>query len=310
MLAPIILFTYNRYEQTKECIKSLLKNSLASESEIFIFSDGGKNTDDNDEVIKIREYLKTITGFKKNNYIFKKNNEGLADSVIGGVTKIINEYEKVIVLEDDLIVSEDFLAYMNEALKTFENREDIWSISGYTPQLKVLDKLEEDIYLVKRGCSWGWATWKNRWNENNWELLDFDSLKRERKRKKEFNKCGNDMFRMLELQKLNRINSWAIRWCYNQFKLEKWTVYPKYSKILNDGFGEKATHGGIFTEKFTVKLSNKVIKLEKKVSPKEEIMKSFKEHNDLNIIGIIGYFLRKHNLFYKEIKKILIKIRG
>lgn len=310
MLAPIILFTYNRYEETKKCINSLLSNSLASDSEIFIFSDGGKDINNLDDVIKVRKYLKTITGFRKINYIFKEKNQGLANSVISGVTEIINKYDKVIVLEDDLIVAEDFLEYMNEALTVFECREDIWSISGYTPQLKNLDEIDEDIYLVKRGCSWGWGTWKDRWSKNNWELSDFYLLKKEKNRKKDFNKCGNDMFKMLELQKMNRINSWAIRWCYNQFKLGKWTVYPKYSKILNNGFGEKATHGGIFSDKFIVKLSNKTIKFEKNILPKEEIMMSFKKHNDLSIQGKIGYFLRKHNLFYKEIKKILIKIRG
>lgn len=310
MLAPVVLFTYNRYEETKRCINSLLNSSLVGESEIFIFSDGSKNNEDFEKVFKVREYLKSINGFKKINFIFKEKNEGLANSIIKGVTEIINQYGKVIVLEDDLIVAPDFLEYMNEGLNIYEGREDIWSISGYTPPLKILKNIEEDIYLTQRGCSWGWGTWEKKWNENSWDLLDFESLRKDRKRIEKFNKSGNDMFKMLELQKLNRINSWAIRWGYNQFKLNKWTVYPKYSKILNEGFGIGATHGGVFIEKFQSELDFHKIKFLKNVMPREEIILAFKKHNDLSIAGEIGYFLRKYNLFYKQIKRLMLKIRG
>ena len=37
-------------------------------------------------------------------------------------------------------------------------------------------------------------------------------------------------------------NSWAIRFCYNQFKLNMFTVFPVLSKVNNIGFGEDATN--------------------------------------------------------------------
>ncbi len=42
-LAPIVLFTYNRPWHTRQTVEALKKNYLASESELFIYSDGPKN---------------------------------------------------------------------------------------------------------------------------------------------------------------------------------------------------------------------------------------------------------------------------
>ena len=44
-LAPIALFVYNRFGTTKKTVEALKKNYLASQSELFIFSDGGIQTE-------------------------------------------------------------------------------------------------------------------------------------------------------------------------------------------------------------------------------------------------------------------------
>ena len=104
-LAPIVLFTYNRPWHTKQTIEALQKNELAKESELFIFSDGGKDEASWEKVNEVRDYLKTTNGFKKVILTFQDKNIGLADSIISGVTKIVNQYGKIIVLEDDIVTS-------------------------------------------------------------------------------------------------------------------------------------------------------------------------------------------------------------
>ena len=112
-LAPIVLFVYNRLDHTQKTVQALLDNQLADKSTIFIFSDSAKDNKERYKVNQVREYIKTIDGFKKINIINRDKNYGLADSIIDGVTKIISEFDKVIVLEDDLVSSPFFLKYMN-----------------------------------------------------------------------------------------------------------------------------------------------------------------------------------------------------
>ena len=64
-LAPIVIFSYKRLNLLKKLINSLKKNKLSQKSILYIFSDGPKSLKDGRQVIKVRKYIKKITGFKK-----------------------------------------------------------------------------------------------------------------------------------------------------------------------------------------------------------------------------------------------------
>ena len=63
-LAPICLFTYSRISHVKRTVQALLDNRLADSSDLIIFSDGAKSSDDQLAVNEVRAYLCTIKGFK------------------------------------------------------------------------------------------------------------------------------------------------------------------------------------------------------------------------------------------------------
>ena len=302
-VSPIVIFVYRRLS-VKKTIESIKTDIVHSTSDLYIFSDGYKNDLDELDVIKVREYLKTINGFKSVTIIESDRNKGLANSIMGGVVEMINKYHKVIVLEDDLIVSNDFLEYMNDALEFYKNDRKIWSISGYTPKLPCLADYDKDLYLSPRGASWGWATWKDRWDSVDWDAKDFKKLKHDKKMRKDFELGGNDMYKMLELQMLGKIDSWAIRWCFSQFLQDKYTVYPGKSKIVNNGFNDsKGTHIGGASYKWDVVASNMKVNFEN-LKVKENIIQCWKNYYDINWFTKIGYFLKK-NGGYKLIKTIL-----
>lgn len=301
-LAPIVLFVYNRVEHTQKTIDSLKKNNLAKQSDLFIFSDAPKKEVDIEAVNKVRELIDNVDGFKSVTIFKAEFNRGLADSVIFGITNILNKYEKVIVLEDDLITSKYFLTYMNEGLDLFKDRCDIWSISGYTPNIDIPLNYEEDIYLTKRGCSWGWSTWKDRWHSIDWNITDYDEFKKSKSRKTDFDKYGNDMSLMLEEQIKGRMDSWAIRWCYNQYKQDKYTIYPRYSIVKNIGNDLSGTHSKK-TNKYDSKLSDKNIRLNINIKENDDISRSFKNFYDVNKSVYISIIIKKVGL-YKQARKI------
>lgn len=52
MLAPIIIFAFNRPEALKRLNKSLASNYLYEESEKFIFIDGPRNENDQNKILE------------------------------------------------------------------------------------------------------------------------------------------------------------------------------------------------------------------------------------------------------------------
>lgn len=238
--APIIIFAYNRPDSLKETVASLLKNPEAKDSLLFIFIDGPKNVMDKKDVDKVHEIANSIKGFKSVKIFSSEINKGLGDSIIFGVSKIIDNYDKVIVLEDDLILQPDFLSFINKGLKEYEDHKEVFSICGYTNKIKIPESYAYDAYFCARSSSWGWATWKDRWETVDWELNDWSKYKTLRK---QYNKWGgSDCFGMLESWKNGLNKSWAIRFCFAQFLQNKVSLFPIKSLVQNDGFDGNGTN--------------------------------------------------------------------
>ena len=299
--APIVIFTYRR--KINVLINSLLKNKEAINSELFIFSDGFKSNYDKNDVLIVRKTLKEIKGFKSVKIIESNINKGLARSIIEGVDLVIKKLKRVIVLEDDLKVSPYFISYMNSCLEHYCDNKKIWSISGYGPPLKNIKDYKEDVYLSLRSSSWGWSTWIDRWNKVDWRVKNFNKLKKDKKKINQFEKGGNDLFKMLELQHYGKIDSWAIRWCYAQFEHSAFSITPKVSLIKNLGFNDKlGTHNLTRNKHWHTKLSNLEIK-NIKCSLNQKILYNFKKYHDIKWYTKVGYFLRKWG-GYQIIKSI------
>ena len=236
--APITAFVYNRPDKARKMLESLGKCDLAGESDLFIHSDGPRNQKAEKGVRETREYLDKILpreSFKSVTVIKAEKNKGLAASIISGVTDVLDKYGRVIVVEDDLVFSEQFLNYMNTCLDWYGRDRRIWSVSGYTPDLKSAGAYDKGVYLSYRGSSWGWGTWKDRWDMVDWKVSDYASFRFNPIENIRFCFGGNDQPSMLRAQMKGKLDSWAIRWCYCQSRNRMYSVVPRYTLVSNEG---------------------------------------------------------------------------
>lgn len=242
-LAPIALFVYNRPKHTERTVKFLKQNELATESRLFIFSDGPQTSADEEKVNEVREFIKKIEGFKSVEIITSKTNLGLANSVIAGVSRLTAAYGQAIVFEDDLISSPYTLTYFNEGLNRYRNEEKVMHIGAYMYVLN--DTTLPDSFFYRAATSWGWATWERAWQhfEPNIDTLikQFDAKKRN-----EFSieKTMNFWKQMQDFKK-GKNNSWAIRWYASIFLKGGLTLNPSQSLVNNIGHDGTGVHSGM-----------------------------------------------------------------
>lgn len=275
-LAPIALFVYNRLEHTKRTIEALKGNVGASNSSLYIFSDGPSSfkLGDDEAVAAVREYLRTIEGFKEAEVVERRENYGLARSITEGVSQVIQQHKKVVVLEDDMVTSPYFLKFMNEGLSYYESEERVCSIHGYI--YPVLRPLPQTFFLRGADC-WGWATWKRAWKdyEPNGQLL-YDELVKQNLQN-EFNyRDGYDFLGMLEKQIKGENNSWAIRWHASMFLKNKLTLYPGTSLVCNIGNDGSGTHCSS-NDTYIVGLAQQPIPVETSVEVSGDAYEAFEE---------------------------------
>lgn len=243
MLAPIIVFAFNRPDSLRATITSLAANNLASRSDLIIFSDGPRHAKDLDNVTAVRRYIMQLDrGFRCVIPHFAATNKGLGQSIIDGVGEVLRQYGKAIIIEDDLICAKDFLSYMNHTMDFYENDPRIISVCGCGLKIKRPKDYMGDVYLLGRSSSWGWGTWLNRWEQLDWQISDWKSFSTDKKAQRAFNRNGSDLYDLLKAYMNGKNNSWAIRFCYNQFRQNKYAVIPFTSRIVNRGFGDDATN--------------------------------------------------------------------
>lgn len=252
MLAPIVIFGYKRPDNMKVMLDSLKENLLYDESEKYVFVDGPKDASEIEKTKEVIALAKTVTP----NVYASDTNKGLGPSVIDGVTSVINRHGKAIVLEDDLLLMPGFLTYMNQALDMYEGDDRMFSVCGYSLKINRPRDYRGDVYLGVRASSWGWGTWADRWNSVDWSVSDFEQLRADRHARRAFNQGGSDMYGMLRGYMDGRNDSWAIRFCYAQFRGGKYSVHPFLSLVDNDGFGAEASNCRQKYSRFRVERNN------------------------------------------------------
>ncbi len=297
-LSPILVYAYNRPDHLKRCIQSLQANDLATDSDLYIFSDAARDEQDSDAVSQVRQYLHTITGFKSITITERPVNWGLARSIIDGVSSTLKTSDRVIVVEDDLIVAPHFLRFMNEALELYKDEERVGHIQAcdftHDPSLP-------DTFLIKFTGSWGWATWSRAWkhfNPNGQQLLN-ELESRHLTQQFDFN--GRYGFtRMLRRQIQGKNNSWAIRWNASLFLADILSLNVGRSLVQNEGFDGSGTNCGS-GNLYQSDLWMDVLPVEK-ISPVTENLAARKAFE--------RYYARTNSLWAKAMRRIKRTLKG
>lgn len=246
-LAPIVLFVYNRPNHTLKTLQALQRNTLAAQSTLHIFADGPKENASAELLNKIKTVRNIISVEKWCNEVVLHEfptNKGLYRSIREGVTEILEQYGRVIVMEDDLQTSSAFLTYMNQALNFYADRKSVFSITGYNypnNKMSIPTNYQYDTYVSLRNGSWGWATWIDRWNQIDWDVKSYETIKNTPSIKEALNRMGDDEFEMLQMQQDGILNIWSIQFTIAHFINHAVAIIPCQSYVDNiglDGTGE------------------------------------------------------------------------
>jgi hypothetical protein len=240
VLAPIALFVYARPAHTRRTVEALRENALAAESDLVIFSDGPKTQEAAAGVRAVRDYIRTVSGFRTVRIVERETNWGLAKSIIGGVTELCERRGRVIVLEDDLVTSTYFLRFMNDALARYEAEETVMHVSGYMFPVNPAG-LPPTFFLRTASC-WGWATWQRAWRQFSRQparlMEEFSAADIRR-----FNFDGAyDFWDQVRKNASGRIDTWAVFWYATIFRAHGLCLHPASSMTNNIGHDSSGQH--------------------------------------------------------------------
>lgn len=254
-LPGIVVFTFNRPQHVKQCIAALARNTLASQCDLTIYCDGPRHEQDVEFVRVNREFVRSVSGFKSVTVVERDVNFGCARSVIAGITESFETHQRLAIFEDDILTSPHTLSFLAASLEHYAKEPTVFSVSAWSPppSLLYVPEYPFDAYFSLRSNIWGWATWRNRWQQIDWAVTDYDAFKENKVLQHAFNHGGADLTPMLQEQMEGRLNTWDIRMDYARFKHGCVGLNPVKSYTTNIGMGS-----GTHTTEYTSRWDNDV----------------------------------------------------
>lgn len=268
-LAPIGVSTYSRINHLKQTIEALQKNTLAKQSELYIFSDAAKKGDE--EIVgKVRNYIHTINGFKEVHVIERVTNGRVANNR-GGMKQLLDEYGKCIFMEDDVVTAPGYLTFLNDALEFYKHDKKILSVAGFTP---INHDIADDFYIFQRFLGWGFGIWKDRFDLID-NLPSYNNILKNKELYTSLINMGDDMIRMIKSESNGNIDALDIKACYLSAKNNLYNVIPSTTLVKNIGLDGSGVHCGISSQYEPLDLNMKInFKFFKNIEVDEKIRKA------------------------------------
>lgn len=178
-LAPVVVYTYSRLAHLQQTIEALQRNFLASRTVLYVISDGPKHAGHKPTVDKVRQYVDGVSGFREIVRVYRDKNLGVPTSLIEAEKQVIHDHGTVISMEDDNISSPNYLDFLNGGLQTYWDDPSVFSICGYCPPIPIPRDFKSEYWFYHWNLSWGFATWKHKYDKVYPLVNDFAAFKRE-----------------------------------------------------------------------------------------------------------------------------------
>lgn len=160
MYAPLLITVYDRLTHLKQCIDALRHCDEASQSTIYIASDAAYRIEDEVSVRRVRDYVRTIEGFKKVILINHEKNLGAKNNYMVARERIFKKHDRLITMEDDVVVGKGFLHFINHGLDKYYDDDRVVAICGY--MMPGGEHIEDKPFFLNEKTPYGEGIWRHK----------------------------------------------------------------------------------------------------------------------------------------------------
>ena len=245
---PVLIIGFARLANVVEIAERILRHEPCC---LFVQIDGGKY---NPSSIEIRNMSVALSGLNHGateiHIVVERDNLGIAQNLSRGVGSTLEEHPSVIVLEDDCYPAPVFYEFMTTALRLHVDNKQIGMISGNAYINYAKGSLFAEVSNVPQ--TWGWATWRDRWEGFDVELSRFT---REQRSKAISSYSSNPFVRSHWRKRVAESfadkNMWDAQWSVYIWLRRYRCINPSQNLVKNTGIDQSATHtfgGSIFSD--------------------------------------------------------------
>lgn len=242
--SPVLLIVFNRIDKVKKVLPAIRKYAP---TKLYVSADGPRKSKKN-EIIStniVRDFIKNEIDWECELITnFSNKNLGCKYGPLSAINWFFENEKYGIILEDDILPNQSFFNFCDFFLEKFQEDKRIYSITGYNINEKIIPR-NKDYFFTGYSFTWGWATWKDRWEKyneaiDNFKIDDFTPFEK--------NSHDWDQSSLIGLQKIvhnsiiDKLDAWDFPWVYTQIINNGLSVVPSKNLIKNIGFDAESTH--------------------------------------------------------------------
>jgi hypothetical protein len=241
---PILLIGFVRPNFTARQIRILAK---LRPRKVYFFVDlyGGSDKNKIKSNLKTRTLVNLIDWHCEVKTNFPTKNLGAKNGIFSAINWLFQKEKLGIILEDDVLPSVQFFDFCIQNLFYYEDDLSIGLISGHQVELKVQDySVTINPVYSKFPRIWGWATWKNRWEDFHLQ---------------EFRLSKNDIYLLTKVSfpniifllyliyvqiliKFRRLETWDYQFLIYCLRNNFNIITPSRNLVKNTGFGRNSSN--------------------------------------------------------------------
>ena len=240
---PVAFIIFNRPDTTERVFAEI---AHAKPPKLLVVGDGARSNREGEveKVVATRAIINRVDWPCEVLTNFSEVNLGCKVRVSSGLDWVFEQVPEAIILEDDCLPNPTFFRFCEELLQRYRDDQRIGMISGDNFQLGY--RLNDDSYYFSNlNHIWGWASWRDRWqNDYDVELKHWPKVRDEGRMadwygskvlQKSFCKDFENVYH-------GRIDTWDYQWNFGSRLNGRISALPNVNLISNIGFGAEATH--------------------------------------------------------------------
>jgi hypothetical protein len=132
---------------------------------LYIFSDGGRNSYENDLVRINRFQIESMVDWDcKLELHYQEVNKGIDFMFNFALSKVFEDYDRLIYLEEDMLPSQTFFRFCDELLEKYKEDTNVYLISGRNDLIEYPKSENPSYFFVSTASIWGLAIWKRTYD--------------------------------------------------------------------------------------------------------------------------------------------------
>lgn len=243
LTTPVAFIVFNRPDTTERVFAEIAR---AKPPKLLVVGDGPRpnRPGEIEKVAGVRSILERIDWDCEVLTNFSDVNLGCKQRVSSGIDWIFEQVEEAIILEDDCFPHPTFFRFCEEMLARYRNDQRISQVNGtnYHFGYRIND---DSYYFSNYSHIWGWATWRNRWeNDYDVELNCWPRIRDERRIDDWFCSSIEQKYwtYIFESVYFGEIDTWDYQWFLACRLGGRLSVVPNVNLISNIGYRSDATH--------------------------------------------------------------------